>query len=56
MTTERIATDPVVMMGKHVIRGTRITVELVQKLIRQADYCRFAGRFDRLLPRPFSSS
>jgi uncharacterized protein (DUF433 family) len=29
MTTERIAVDPAVMMGKPVIRGTRITVELI---------------------------
>ncbi len=29
MTTERIAIDPEIMMGKPVIRGTRITVELI---------------------------
>ena len=29
MTTERIEIDPAIMMGKPVIRGTRITVELV---------------------------
>jgi uncharacterized protein (DUF433 family) len=29
MTTERIAIDPAIMMGQPVIRGTRITVELI---------------------------
>ena len=29
MTTERIEIDPAIMMGKPVVRGTRITVELV---------------------------
>jgi len=29
MTTQRIQTDPTIMMGKPVIRGTRITVELI---------------------------
>ena len=29
MTTDRIVIDPAIMMGKPVIRGTRITVELV---------------------------
>src|SRR5215510_3937511 len=29
MTTERIEIDPAIMMGKPVIRGTRITVELI---------------------------
>ena len=29
MTTERIEIDPLIMMGKPVIRGTRITVELI---------------------------
>lgn len=35
MTTERIEIDPAVMMGKPVIRGTRITVEFI--LRRLAD-------------------
>ena len=35
MTTERIEIDPTVMMGKPVIRGTRITVERVATLYRQ---------------------
>jgi len=29
MTTERIEINPAIMMGKPVIRGTRITVELI---------------------------
>jgi uncharacterized protein (DUF433 family) len=29
MTTERIVINPAIMMGKPVIRGTRITVELI---------------------------
>jgi uncharacterized protein (DUF433 family) len=29
MSTERIEIDPAIMMGKPVIRGTRITVELI---------------------------
>jgi uncharacterized protein (DUF433 family) len=29
MTTDRINIDPAIMMGKPVIRGTRITVELL---------------------------
>lgn len=35
MTTERIEINPAIMMGKPVIRGTRITVELI--LRRLAD-------------------
>ncbi|HTU35646.1 MAG TPA: DUF433 domain-containing protein [Candidatus Acidoferrum sp.] len=29
MTTDRIEINPAIMMGKPVIRGTRITVELI---------------------------
>lgn len=29
MTTDRISIDPKIMLGKPVIRGTRITVELI---------------------------
>jgi len=29
MTTDRINIDPAIMMGKPVIRGTRVTVELL---------------------------
>lgn len=35
MTTERIDIDPAIMMGKPVIRGTRITVELVLRKIAE---------------------
>jgi uncharacterized protein (DUF433 family) len=35
MTIERIAIDPAVMMGKPVIRGTRITVELILRKIAE---------------------
>ncbi|HVO63176.1 MAG TPA: DUF433 domain-containing protein [Terriglobales bacterium] len=37
MTTQRIVIDPAVMMGRPVIRGTRITVELIlHKLAERA--------------------
>jgi uncharacterized protein (DUF433 family) len=35
MTTDRIDLDPSVMMGKPVIRGTRITVELVLRKLAE---------------------
>ncbi len=35
MTTERIVVDPAVMMGKPVIRGTRITVELILRKLAE---------------------
>ena len=35
MTTTRIDIDPAVMMGKPVIRGTRITVELVLRKLAE---------------------
>ena len=35
MTTERIEIDPLIMMGKPVIRGTRITVELILRKLAE---------------------
>ena len=35
MTTDRINIDPSIMMGKPVIRGTRITVELLLRKLAE---------------------
>jgi uncharacterized protein (DUF433 family) len=35
MTTERIEINPAIMMGKPVIRGTRITVELILRRLAE---------------------
>lgn len=35
MTIDRIAVDPAIMMGKPVIRGTRITVELILRKLAE---------------------
>lgn len=35
MTTDRIAIDPAIMLGKPVIRGTRITVELILRKLAE---------------------
>jgi uncharacterized protein (DUF433 family) len=35
VTTERIDIDPAIMMGKPVIRGTRITVELILRKLAE---------------------
>ena len=37
MTTERIEINPAVMMGKPVIRGTRITVELILRKLAESE-------------------
>ena len=37
MTTKRIVLDPAVMRGKPVIRGTRITVELILRKLSQGE-------------------
>jgi uncharacterized protein (DUF433 family) len=35
MTTDRIESNPAVMLGKPVIRGTRITVELILRKLAE---------------------
>jgi len=35
MDHERIVSDPKIMMGKPVVRGTRITVEVILRLLGQ---------------------
>jgi uncharacterized protein (DUF433 family) len=37
MMTERIEINPAVMMGKPVIRGTRITVELILRKLAEGE-------------------
>ena len=37
MTTERIEINPAVMMGRPVIRGTRITVELLVRKLAEGE-------------------
>jgi uncharacterized protein (DUF433 family) len=37
MTTERIEINPAVMMGKPVIPGTRITVELILRKLAEGE-------------------
>ena len=35
MTTERIEINPAIMMGKPVVRGTRITVEIILRKLAE---------------------
>jgi uncharacterized protein (DUF433 family) len=37
MTTERIKINPAIMLGKPVIRGTRITVELILRKLAEGE-------------------
>jgi len=49
MTTHRIQIDPAVMMGKPVIQGTRITVELIlRKLAEGATEAELAEDYPHL--------
>lgn len=51
MTTERIEINPAVMMGKPVIRGTRITVELIlHKLAEGATEAELLEDYPHLKP------
>jgi uncharacterized protein (DUF433 family) len=51
MTTERIEINPAVMMGKPVIRGTRVTVELVlRKLAEGASEAELLEDYPQITP------
>jgi len=51
MTTNRIQIDPAVMMGKPVIQGTRITVELLlHKLAEGATEADLLEDYPHLVP------
>ena len=51
MTTSRIEINPQVMMGKPVIRGTRITVELIlNKLAEGATESELLEDYPHLVP------
>ncbi len=51
MTTHRIQIDPSVMMGKPVIQGTRITVELIlRKLAEGATEAELLEDYPHLVP------
>jgi uncharacterized protein (DUF433 family) len=54
MTTERIEINPAVMMGKPVIRGTRITVELIlHKLAEGATEAEMLEDYPHLTPEGY---
>ena len=49
MAHERIETDPTVIQGKPVIRGTRVTVEqIVRECARGLSVSEVAGQYPRL--------
>ncbi len=51
MTSDRIAIDPAIMMGKPVIRGTRITVEFIlRKLAEGAGEAELQEDYPHLTP------
>lgn len=51
MTTDRIEINPAIMMGKPVIRGTRITVELIlRKLSEGASESELLQDYPHLTP------
>ena len=51
MTTDRIQINPAVMMGKPVIQGTRITVELIlRKLAEGASEAELLEDYPHLTP------
>ena len=57
MTTERIQIDPAVMMGKPVIRGTRITVELIlHKLAEAASESELLEDYPHLAPEDIQAA
>ena len=57
MTTNRIQIDPAVMMGKPVIQGTRITVELIlHKLAEGATEADLLEDYPHLTPDDIRSA
>jgi uncharacterized protein (DUF433 family) len=57
MTRERIEVNSAVMMGKPVIRGTRITVELIlQKLAEGATQSELLDDYPQLAPEDIQAA